>query len=303
MELFDNTIVGFEAGNRTTRGQNSFFGSRSGLRNLTGQYNSFFGALSGMNINSALGNSFFGYQSGENHFISDFNSYFGYRSGQRSIDGTQNSFFGYVAGRNNTIGNRNSYFGAQAGELGLAGEYNCYFGYQAGHNAFGDNNICIGPGAGPSFGSPGSIADGQLYIDGLGTPDPFIYGEFANGYLEINASLHVRDELNIRTAPTNNPEPGHFYSNSGPLAYGYVGSNAVLLTDYGVTAVIYLGRGTYRIILDNDFSINPVVLITPSSDNADQYTATYEAHFDNRIRVRIFNSAGTPSDRAFSFQE
>ncbi len=115
-----NTFAGVGAGVNTTPDpntslsqgkENSFFGVRAGIANVTGYSNSFFGSQSGESNTNGFLNSFFGLRAGESNTGGDNNSFFGALAGGGNTGGEGNTFLGRNAGFNNSNGNNNSALG------------------------------------------------------------------------------------------------------------------------------------------------------------------------------------------------
>jgi hypothetical protein len=130
--------VGHSAGIANTASANSFFGSRSGFSNTSGNNNAFFGFAAGEANTTSFNNSFFGSEAG------------------RLSTGSADSFFGANSGEDNTTGNFNSFFGNGSGSNNLTGDFNTFVGNAAGAgNTSGSNNTIIGAQANVASGNLG----------------------------------------------------------------------------------------------------------------------------------------------------
>lgn len=116
---------------------NTFAGPGAGINTIPdpntgvsfGKDNSFFGARAGIANVTGIGNSFFGVKAGEANTNGGRNSFFGVRAGESNTSGGDNSFFGVLAGRGTTGGNGNTFVGRNAGSLNTTGDYNTALGY------------------------------------------------------------------------------------------------------------------------------------------------------------------------------
>lgn len=116
---------------------NTFAGPGAGINTIPdpntgvsfGKDNSFFGARAGIANVTGIGNSFFGVKAGEANSNGGSNSFFGVRAGESNTSGGDNSFFGNLAGRGTTGGNGNTFVGRSAGSFNATGDYNTALGY------------------------------------------------------------------------------------------------------------------------------------------------------------------------------
>ena len=166
---WDNTFVGFHAGNANATGdRNTFVGSNSGLVITNGRFNTFIGTDAGRNFNFGNSNTFVGEHCGYNQFSGTNNAYFGSHAGQSTgtgignnntflgtdagpsvVNADDNTFVGFVSGGTCNTGNKNSFFGMRSGTNTTSGSANVFLGWQAGlFNNVGDSNVYIGPRAG-----------------------------------------------------------------------------------------------------------------------------------------------------------
>jgi hypothetical protein len=116
-----NTFAGAGAGINTTPDPN--------VQLSAGKENSFFGVRAGMANVSGNRNSFFGSSAGESNTNGSINSFFGLRAGESNIGGGSNSFFGALAGSGNTGGENNTFIGRNAGSGNTNGDNNTALGY------------------------------------------------------------------------------------------------------------------------------------------------------------------------------
>ncbi len=309
MELASNSrnlFIGYDAGANTTL---------SGTFN--GRFNTFLGNSSGRDNDSGFWNTFMGHAAGSNNTSGSNNIFIGGQTGQENESGEGNTVVGTFAGRANTDGNHNTMIGESAGSFVSSGDRNTFIGYDAGRgnsNHSKSGNVFIGYQAGRS-----ETGSHKLYIHNNNSSSPLLYGEFNNNYLKVNGDLEVANSLEIKdnlevednlevqgnieisSGATSTPAAGHIYRNSGPMAYGYISSAGNITTDYGISSVTKTATGSYTIVLDNDFTVNPVVMVTPYSSIAGlSYTATYWAQFPNKILVNIINESEVNEDQPFS---
>jgi len=92
------TYYGFNAGASTTSGSNCFFGTNSGIFNISGTRNSFFGKHSGINNNFGKDNCFFGDEAGANNTTGEKNVYVGQAAGTNLHTGIRNICIGFRSG-------------------------------------------------------------------------------------------------------------------------------------------------------------------------------------------------------------
>jgi hypothetical protein len=100
---FFNTFVGHNAGQAVGTSTTS-----------SDSNNSYYGALSGKSSVNTVNNAFFGSNSGINNLSGSYNTYLGSYSGQAATSGANNTFVGYNSGINNTSGNSNTFLGSGA---------------------------------------------------------------------------------------------------------------------------------------------------------------------------------------------
>lgn len=149
--LASNTFLGEGAGVNTLPGSlpgdfagkfNSFFGSRAGSSNTTGDQNSFFGTFSGFNNTTGLANSFFGKSAGGSNTSGSTNTFVGVSAGGLNTTGSDNTFFGTFAGFNNTTGSNNTIIGTNATVVG--GNLTFATAIGAGSSVSTSNTIALG---------------------------------------------------------------------------------------------------------------------------------------------------------------
>jgi predicted acyltransferase (DUF342 family) len=145
---------------------------------------------------------------------------------QNNVSGTYNIAMGRSALYYNTTGSRNVALGSSALEFlteGIEntavgtdalyynqGSMNTALGYQAGFGAYNnptDGNVFIGYKAG--YFESGS---NKLYIANSDTDYPLIYGDFANGYAQINGNLYISNTLNVDNKFHVNTTLSQFYT-------------------------------------------------------------------------------------------
>ncbi len=86
--------VGLNAGQSSTGGENSFFGTMAGRENTTGFANSIFGSAAGIQNTTGSGNSYFGVGAGRDNVGGSNNSFFGVSAGQFIASGSNNTLIG-----------------------------------------------------------------------------------------------------------------------------------------------------------------------------------------------------------------
>lgn len=180
----NNVIIGYEAGENITLGNDLLFIGRSAGKNATsGQDNTYLGNYAGEN-NSGNRNTFIGSRSGnlnegENNTIigtnagrysqtSSFNTLIGYETGRGvssliKNNGDFNTMIGYQAGQENTEGYRNLYMGYLAGQKNRTGNKNIFMGPNAGLNSNVSKSIFIGA-AESNTGGVGINTTGTLNV-------------------------------------------------------------------------------------------------------------------------------------------
>lgn len=225
-----NVFIGYNAGGGNTTGAwNTFIGRYAGLQNSTGNSNLFLGNyagtankasnnifigdMSGGGNTSGTENIFLGVQTGEKNILGSSNTYIGYYS-SANIEGSNNISFGSLAGANQTSGDNNVYLGSGSRQyVSTAASNNVMIGRAAGQSAPGSGNIFIGYNAGTD--EPNS---NRLYIEnsGAGYTSALIYGEFDTDLLKLNATVKIRDLLNLvpRASAPSVPAEGDVYYDS-----------------------------------------------------------------------------------------
>lgn len=159
----DNTMFGFNAGNKNTGSANTFFGKRTGEDQVANNDNSFFGSGAGENVtanrNTALGSSALSAQT----------------SGADNTSVGANAASGATGNFSETV-----VVGSGAGDLMTTGaDRNILLGYQAGNIlTSGSGNIIICHDCDP----PSATTNNYLSIDGL------ITGDFSAATLAINGT-------------------------------------------------------------------------------------------------------------------
>ncbi|MBC8144902.1 MAG: hypothetical protein H7X80_04900 [bacterium] len=114
--------------------------------------------------------------------------------------------------------------------------------------------------------------------------------------------------------------PGSLFRDNAPMAWGLIGSEGDIVSDYGISSVQHIGPGQYEIVLDNAGvmvpvpkgrnvpSYAPIVQPTLMTDSGLPIIAQWffrpgAADQDQHISVRTFvlqNGSSGPADAAFS---
>lgn len=143
-----NVIVGDEAGQALTSGdQNVFVGFEAGKAS-TANGNVFLGYQSGFSNTTGFDLTFAGFQSGFSNTTGSDNTFLGSAAGYSTTTGDDNTFAGTNAGYGNTTGDDNIMLGAAAGELLTTGFRNVGVGFRAGRNiGSGWGNTALGSDA------------------------------------------------------------------------------------------------------------------------------------------------------------
>ena len=206
-----NTFIGYQTGvNTTSPNGNTFIGFNAGQKNTVGALNVFIGNGVGYNftgVNDGEENIFIGNNAGYNCTTIANSIFIGTRSGYSCGDSYGNTFVGDrtaslgSAGNNNTLmgsaagfrtsGQENVYIGSYAGSNSTSGTNNTFIGYSAGgNNSTGSNNVFIGNSAGGQ-----ELGSNKLYISNSDTPDPLIFGDFADGLVQVSGNLYATGEV------------------------------------------------------------------------------------------------------------
>ena len=210
-ELFDpsrNTVIGKDSKPGNSGFDNTILGYKAGENMNDGQRNTLIGTMAGdaMALFGPDDNTFIGYNAGTNlELNSDRNIGIGSNSGLFG-SGTDNIAIGTGTG-NFTSGTsrENIFIGKDAGtssEFGVH-QHNIAIGINAGQGIDGDNNIFIGENAGTNtLGCDNCIMIGKnaggtipwnnvLHIDNETTYFPLIYGDFSSDHLSFNGKVGV----------------------------------------------------------------------------------------------------------------
>jgi hypothetical protein len=132
---------------------------------------------------AALHNVYIGNKAGYSDTTGQLNVFVGVQAGYYNESGHRNTFIGFGAGQSNTTGFRNTFIGLSAGVSNTTGSLNTYIGRASGwYNQTGSGNVFIGNYAGAN-----ELGSDKLYISNSDTNDPLIFGDFAGGYLKLNA--------------------------------------------------------------------------------------------------------------------
>ena len=171
-----NVFLGHEAGgNSRSSNDNVFIGKQAGLNSTSGDNNVFIGSQAGINNSIGDNNTIIGREAGR-----DNNGYnnlmIGRFSGYKNVFGSDNIFLGNSTGFDNETGSENIYIGSSAGENNVSGQKNVFLGFEAGKNETGSN---------------------RLYIENSDSPNPLIYGDFANDTVRINGTLDINNNYSL----------------------------------------------------------------------------------------------------------
>ena len=222
----DGSMQVTASGEGLTDATSTFYGQNAGA-STTGLSNTFIGAESAYNNTIGYENTFIGYQSGYSNLIGRRNTFVGYAAGYSNDKGEGNVLIGYNAGYLGTGHNKlyieNSSSSTPliygefdndivvvngsldvTGTFSTQGNINTPSGYQIEGvqviKADNDNTL-VGRNAGQSAGL-GNVFIGyqaglnetgnyKLYISNSATATPLVYGEFNNGFVEVNGDLYV----------------------------------------------------------------------------------------------------------------
>ncbi len=257
--------------------QNVMIGNRAGRYNINGSRNVYVGAGTGTISLNASGNTFVGNSAGANSENGSNNTFIGYIAGGES-EGAENTFVGMSSGFVNG-GNRNTFLGHFAGEDNSNGDNNTFLGAGAGGNSTGSSNVFIGANAGKS-----SSESAKLIIDNVDTPVPFIYGDFNNHKLEIDAWTQVKRRLDIDNNKLQFTNLGSGDGNKGV----HFGDNS-----FGILGLVYeKGAGTFdhKLHFKSYFSQGGQKLMT--FDGASGKIGIGMADPETTLHVRAANSFG-----------
>ncbi|NJO91310.1 MAG: hypothetical protein HC831_21865, partial [Chloroflexia bacterium] len=192
-----NTFIGFEAGlNTTSANRNVFLGFNAGRTNTLGALNIFIGNEAGLNFSGesqdldAEENIYIGNSAGYNCTSTANSIFIGTRSGYNCGESYSNTFIGDRTGSLGAAGNENTLIGSAAG-MNIGGSSNVFIGAGAGvANTSGSNNVFIGTGAGGQ-----EEGSDRLYIANSNTADPLIFGNFAEGLVQVSGNLYASGEV------------------------------------------------------------------------------------------------------------
>lgn len=195
---YNNTSIGFGAGDLVTGSSNIFLGHNSGVRTSSGNQNSILGAFAGYNNKTGLRNTFLGYRAGYGNTTGNDNTIVGVDAGVsntiswgntligrwcgNTTTGAYNTFLGTETGKNTTTGEYNLYAGVQAGRQNSTGSRNTILGMQAGFSSTGSNNVFLGYQAGSN-----ETGSNKLVINATGGM-PLVYGDFATKQLGVGTT-------------------------------------------------------------------------------------------------------------------
>jgi hypothetical protein len=189
-----NVFLGFEAGRGNTVGAlNIFIGNGTGFKFTgveDGEENIFIGNNAGYNCETTANSVFIGTRSGYSCGNSYGNTFIGDRTASFGEARDNNTIIGSAAGFR-ISGEANVFVGAYAGNGSTSGINNTYIGFQAGSgNATGNNNVFLGYNAGRQ-----EDGSDKLYISNSDTPEPLIYGDFAEGLVQVTGNLYASGEV------------------------------------------------------------------------------------------------------------
>ena len=217
--LNDNTLIGFEAGNRLT----------TGFRNVSiGNYS----LTQAISSNNSIA---IGFEALKNST--------GFRNvaiGSNALEGAlttaDNVAVGYQAALSNSA-NRNTAIGARALSSNTSGSNNVAIGVDAGNANGGGSNIFLGYQAGQN-----ELGNHKLYIENSNSSTPLIWGDFTNDSLKVYGTLSVGDEFTFPAADGTNGQVLQT-NGSGNVSWGSI-SGADNLGDHTATTNINL-NGNY----------------------------------------------------------
>jgi len=186
--IFIGKSAGLNAMTYSTSSANTFIGAHAGLANISGVRNTFLGTFAGQS-SVASNNCYIGHNSGASNVSGGNNVFVGQSSGFHGTNLVDNVIIGTLAGFNMRENVGNVILGNSAGSGIRVGSRNLILGNGAGQRIEGDNNVIIGPTAGPSTNN--TNASNRLYINEESSDDPLIYGEFDNDILRVNGDLQI----------------------------------------------------------------------------------------------------------------
>ena len=228
-----NTFTGIGAGIANTFSSptgglvNSFYGSRSGAKNISGYANSFFGANSGESNTTGFANTFVGYAAGISNDNGEANSFFGFAAGVQNKSGKFNAFLGTYAGNSNETGGLNTFVGHSAGLANKTGSELTFLGFEAGTGGVADLTNATAIGARAEVAQSNSLVLGSIDGKNGATHDTNI----GIGTTAPNARFHI-------AVNAGNIVMGHAGCNPGFTGIGF-GSSLSGCTNYSL-----LGDGT-----------------------------------------------------------
>ena len=172
-DAFENTLIGFEAGNLGVNGTNNTglgFASLSAL--TSGLSNTAVGAGSLQSLTTGDSNVAIGYGSGVLITSGDRNTSIGHRSLESADNTLDNTVVGAQSGQEITTGISNTALGSASLQNLTTGSNNIAIGYQAGINltTSDNNNILIGSQGSGGVSREiilGSVAQNSCYIYGI----------------------------------------------------------------------------------------------------------------------------------------
>lgn len=168
---FNNTSIGYYAGDVVTSGNNSFLGYYSGKVVTSGSHNTFFGSNAGISVTTGSFNTIVG-------------SY-----ANALATGDMNTFLGYYA---NKAGQYNVIIGGKSGGESGPGNENTFIGTRTGYYNNGSGNVFIGHRV-----AYNELGSNKLYIDNSDTSTPLIYGDFSLNKVGINSLPNTTHTLTV----------------------------------------------------------------------------------------------------------
>ncbi len=177
----ENTILGDNAGYGTSGSRNVYLGTRAVVYESSGTSNVMIGYEAGAHNTTGNWGVMVGYQAGSANTSGGYNVFLGWLTGFQNTSGHRNTFVGGNAGLSNTTGMRNTFIGLAAGQQNRTGSNSTYIGRGAGlNNTSGKFNVFLGDMAGAN-----EKGSNKLYIANSETPEPLIYGDFAEKRMKI----------------------------------------------------------------------------------------------------------------------
>ncbi|MBD2704512.1 hypothetical protein IC229_27980 [Spirosoma sp. BT702] len=229
----DNTVVGYQAGNKLTSGyDNTYVGYQAGFSNNTGLSNTFLGHSSGYSNLTGSSNVFIGKEAGKSNTQGTTNVFVGAGAGSDNKSGNNNVFLGMNTGVTNETGDNNTFLGRAAGYYNLSASNNIAVGYQAGYNmSTGGNNIMIGVQAGnkTSLGTNNVFAGYQAGFNNISGGSNLFLGAYAGASSNGSYNLFIGNssgQLTTSGAGNTFIGNGSGYANGTGSNNTYIGNGA-----------------------------------------------------------------------------